>query len=468
MQARRTSKPVIHARRIRADTGPTDRRRLAAAFLSALLPGLGQLANGRRPVARRLLAPVLAALGIVAIALLLSSPTRLVASMIAPTAMTTLLVLNALLLAWRLFATLHAFFDRRYPSTAGRASLIGLVILVFAVSLPHALAHIYGSAARDTFARIFETPAGEPDGSGGTAVDPRPGSGERINILVVAIDKTPDRTATLTDTMMVISVDPVGSTVSMLSLPRDLVNVPLGNGDDFGPKLNSLMSYANRNPKEFPEGGMRALQDAIGTLLDIRIDYYAQMDFIGFVEMIDAVGGVDIVVEHGFDDPTYDGYGLGQFGWAVEAGLQHFDGNNALAYARARKAGGESDFTRAARQQEILVALRTKLASAGSLVFGLPGILDALGEYVRTDVPTDRLPELAAVADEMGPNAITRVVVQPPLVKSGGRNHPLGSVQIPQISEIRAVAAGLFTNPGTPPIPWPTVEPTAPPPSGAP
>ena len=468
MQARRTAQPVSHARRIRADTGPTDRRRLAAAFLSALLPGLGQLANGRSRLARRLLAPVLLAIGVVVIALFLSSPTRLLASMIPPSTMTALLVVNALVLLWRLFATLHAFFDRRYPSTTGRAGLIGLIVLVAAVSAPHALAHIYGSAARDTFARIFETSAGRPDGSGGTAVDPSPASGQRINILIVAIDKIPGRLATLTDTMMVVSVDPVGETVSMLSVPRDLVGVPLGNGDDFGPKLNSLMAYADRNPTEFPNGGMRTLQDAIGTLLQIRIDYYAQMDFIGFVKMIDAVGGVDIVVEHGFDDPTYDGYGLGQFGWKVEAGPQHFDGNNALAYARARKAGGESDFTRAARQQEILVALRDKLASAGSLLFGLPDLLEAIGEYVRTDVPTGRLPELAAVSDEMGPNAIVRAVIQPPLVKSGGRNHPLGSVQIPQIPEIRAMAAGLFTDPGTPPIPWPSPEATAPPPSGAP
>ena len=75
--------------------------------------------------------------------------------------------------------------------------------------------------------------------------------------------------------MIVASLDPVGHTVSMVSVPRDLVNVPLGNGDVLGPKLNSLMSYAERHPDEFPKGGVRALQDAVGALLDIDIQYYA-------------------------------------------------------------------------------------------------------------------------------------------------------------------------------------------------
>ncbi len=69
------------------------------------------------------------------------------------------------------------------------------------------------------------------------------------------------------------------------------MNVPLGTGDVFGPKLNSLMSYADAHPDEFPKGGIRTLEDAIGTLLEIDIQYYARVDFAGFVAMVDAVGG---------------------------------------------------------------------------------------------------------------------------------------------------------------------------------
>ena len=97
-------------------------------------------------------------------------------------------------------------------------------------------------------------------------------------------------------------------------MPRDLIDTPLGNGDIFGPKLNSLMSYADRHPKHFPKGGMRTLEDAVGALLDIPIHYYARLDFRGFIKMVDAVGGVDIVAPRAFEDPGYDGYGLGTQG----------------------------------------------------------------------------------------------------------------------------------------------------------
>ena len=110
--------------------------------------------------------------------------------------------------------------------------------------------------------------------------------------------------------MMVVSLDPVGRTVSMVSIPRDLVNVPLGDGNVYGPKLNSLMCYADRHPDAFPDGGIAALEDAVGALLGIPIHYYARIDFVGFIAMVDAVGGVDINVDEGFSRPSYDGFGL--------------------------------------------------------------------------------------------------------------------------------------------------------------
>jgi LCP family protein required for cell wall assembly len=271
--------------------------------------------------------------------------------------------------------------------------------------------------------------------------------------------------------MMVVSIDPVGATVTMVSLPRDLVRVPLESGAVFGPKLNSLMAYADRHPAEFPRGGMRTLQDAIGALLGIEIHYYAQVDFFGFVKLVDAVGGVDIKVRKAFYDETYDGLGVnpkGVRGWGVEAGLQHFDGGEALAYARIRKPAGESDFTRAARQQEVMVALRNRVMEDGSLLMNLPALLAALGDLVKTDIPTDRLPDLAAVADEMDPGSVVRVVIQKPLIKSGGIDPLYGSIQVPDLEAILEVSRTLFPPPGEMPLPWPTPEPTAvPDPTGA-
>jgi LCP family protein required for cell wall assembly len=237
-----------------------------------------------------------------------------------------------------------------------------------------------------------------------------------------------------------------------------MVGVPLGNGDVYGPKLNSLMSFAERNPTTFPKGGMRTLEDAVGALLGIPIDYYAQLDFPGFIKIVDAVGGVNVTVAKALDDPTYDGYRIGERGFSITAGEHHLDGVAALAYARIRKPIGESDFTRQARQQQILVALRDQVSHGGSLLFQLPALLDAVGQTIRTDMPVDRLPALAAIMEEVGKDNVTNVVIRAPLVKPVNTRY--GSSQEPNLAKIRAMAADLFPAPGGDPAPWPTPKPT--------
>jgi LCP family protein required for cell wall assembly len=245
----------------------------------------------------------------------------------------------------------------------------------------------------------------------------------------------------------------------MLSLPRDLIDVPLGNGDVYGPKLNSLMAYADADPDQFPDGGLVALEDAVGALLGIDIQYHAELQFGSFIRMVDAVGGVDVDVVQGFDDPTYDGYGLEGRGWSITAGRHHLDGRNALAYSRSRKAAGESDFTRALRQQQVIVALRDAVTKDGSLLWELPGLLAAVGDAVRTDLPPSRLPQLAAILDEIDDGSITRSIIRHPLVRSVNTRY--GSSLEPDLVAIRQVAADLFPEPGVPPKPWPTPKPSA-------
>lgn len=425
-------------------------------MLSAIVPGAGQLLNRRFGLARWLIVPSLLVVGIAWLLFQLQSPARLAAWAISPTILQGLLVLNWLVLAWRLVAVGHAFFDGRYPPVPGRLGFAGLVVIMVAVLAPHAYAWQVGSTAGAAFSRIFE---GGTVGDGDAATGPLPAPGERINILIVGIDKTPRRPATLTDTMIVASLDPVGKSISMVSIPRDTVNVPLGNGNDYGPKLNSLYGYAGRNPDEFPKGPMRTLQDAIGALLGIPIHYYARMDFVGFIAMVDAVGGIDVDVERAFDAPDYDGYGFPgrPRGWSVTEGRHHFDGPDALAYARARKANGESDFTRAARQQAIIVALRDRATSGGSLLFDLPDLIDAVGDAARTDIPIAALPDLAVTIDEVDRRDIVQVVIRKPLVKA--KRTQYGDSQVPNLEAIRAMSAGLFSPPGTPPTPWPAPEP---------
>jgi len=342
----------------------------------------------------------------------------------------------------------QAFLDTRRQGPTGRMGAIGIVVIGLLVALPHLVVYGYGTILGDTFEAIF---TGEGL-SGETAAGPVPGDGERINILLIGVDAVPDRTATLTDTMMVASLDPVGPSVSLLSVPRDLVDTPLGNGDVYGPKLNSLMGYADRHPEEFPDGGIRALQDAIGALLDIPIHYYARIEFEGFITMVDAVGGVDVTVARGFEDPGYDGFGFDRRGFSITEGDHHLDGATALAYARSRKAAGESDFTRAARQQQILVAMRDQLAQGGSLLFELPALLGAVGQTVRSDVPVEELPRLAAILDEVDRDEMVSVVIRHPLVRPVSTRY--GASQEVDLPQIREMALALFSPPGTPPTGW--------------
>jgi LCP family protein required for cell wall assembly len=422
-----------------------------------VVPGLGQLYNRRRRLAALFLIPSLILLGIAFLLVQTQSPARLAAWIVSPQVLGTLLALNALLLAWRLVAVFQAFLDTRRTGPTGLLGIAGIVIIAIVVVVPHLAVYRYGSILGDTFDKIFSGDVLRA--VGGQAADrPAPADGQRINVLLIGIDSRGTRQTDLTDTMMVASLDPVGHTVSLVSVPRDLIDTPLGDGNSFGPKLNSLMSYADAHPKVFPKGGLPTLEDAVGALLGIPIHYYARIDFRGFIKMVDAVGGVDIDVPHGFSDPGYDGYHAGTKGYAISAGPHHFDGADALAYARSRKGLGESDFTRQARQQQILVALRDRATRGGNLLFQLPELLSAVGQTIRTDLPADRLPELAAIMQDVGHGDLTSVVIRAPLVKSKATRY--GDSQEPDLAAIAAVAAGLFSQPGTDPTPWPSPKPT--------
>ena len=462
----------IHARRVRpaVPSGASDPnirsprrepigvRRLVVSVLSAVVPGLGQAINGRRRLALGFLLPAVVLLVAVGLILLSTPPATVLARLVEPNALALLGVLNLGILAWRLAAIGQAFGDPRSGPRVTTPAIFGLVVVILFTIAPHMMAKSWVDAAQTTFARIFQGPTRSEEAQAAALTS-------RVNVLIIGIDKTATRTETLTDSMMVASLDPVGHTVSLVSLPRDMVNVPLGNGAVFGPKLNSLMSYADRNKDQFPAGGIKTLEAAIGSLLGIKIDYYARMDFTGFMKMVDAVGGVDIDVSHGFTDGRYDGYGLPSRGFTVTPGRHHFNGPEALAYARSRQAVGESDFKRAARQQEVLLALRDKVLGEGALFWRVPELLSAFGDFVTTDVPIDLLPSVAAVVDAMGTSGVTRTVISSPLVHGGRTQY--GSVQIPDVRRIRAVAKGLFTTPGVAPTPWPTPKPSAAPSSKA-
>ena len=248
--------------------------------------------------------------------------------------------------------------------------------------------------------------------------------------------------------MMVASLDPVGKTVSLVSVPRDLIDTPLGDGDVFGPKLNSLLGYADAHHDQFPKGGMRTLEDAIGALLHphplLREDRLRRLHRHG---------------RRRRRGRRHRGQGLRgprlRRLRVREARL--VDHRRATPPRRAERAGLRA--VAQGRGRERLhpgrppaadpVALRDKVTSGGNLLFQLPDLLDAVGRTIRSDVPVDKLPALAAIMEEISHRNVVSTVIRYPLVHPKSTRY--GDSQEPDLAAIRAVAAGFFSPPGTPP-----------------
>jgi LCP family protein required for cell wall assembly len=434
------------------------RSRYVPAVLDALIPGFGHLVVGRRGRALLFVSPLLVMIATVLWLVATTSTPRLAASLLSAEVIWGLLAAQALLLASRLIAVASSLYDPALPHP-GRKDLLPIAILVAFVIAPQAYAGYATEVAREAADAIFVEPVAaaepptttpEPDPSFLSTPPPSPStapsvvpSGDRITGLIIGVDSGVGRNTYLTDTMIVVSLDRVTRTVSMLSIPRDMVDVPMPDGRLYRDKVNSLVSYARHHPLQFPGSdgtGFDVLMGALGALIERPIDYYAKVDLGGFVRVVNVLGGVDVNVARSFCDPSYDEYGFTR-GFSIKAGRHHLNGQQALAYARVRKASGESDFTRAARQQEVISGIRDSIVHGGFLNDPI-GLLQAVGQTVETNIPRDLLPDLAEISSEVGREQTYRAVVNHPLVNSGFDVR--GSIQIPDVPGIRALAAQLI------------------------
>jgi anionic cell wall polymer biosynthesis LytR-Cps2A-Psr (LCP) family protein len=150
----------------------------------------------------------------------------------------------------------------------------------------------------------------------------------------------------------------------------------------------------------------------IGYLIGVPINYYAAINLDGFQTMVDLVGGVEVNNPNWIVDPRYDWFD-GTSGFTLSPGLHHLDGRTALAYVRSRQGIGDSDFTRAARQQQLLVALRAKLGTT-SLLQQMPALLKVAGRTIRTDFPPSEVRDYLQLASKISDQAIERHVLGPP------------------------------------------------------
>jgi LCP family protein required for cell wall assembly len=273
-----------------------------------------------------------------------------------------------------------------------------------------------------------------------------PGLTDQFTVLLLGADIGPGRHTYNTDTMIVATIDPRAG-ASMVSIPRDTYGTPLGDGRVYNAKLNSLLAYARIDSRTYPLGGPGTIKAAVGALLGIEIDYVGVVDFLGFTHAVDAVGGVDVTVTRAVHDYGYRDEYNHLVGFHIEPGTHHMDGYTALAFARSRKGAGDNDYTRAARQQQVIAAMVNKMRS-GAWLLNLPTLLNAIGDSVATDIPVELMPHIAYALMEADLSNIERLVIQPPLVTAGRAGGAF--ILIPDIPAIQAQVDALVTDPTAP------------------
>jgi LCP family protein required for cell wall assembly len=453
-------------RRGRRQATPLTRRaRYLPAVLDALFPGLGHLTAGRKRQAAMFGLPILGLIALGLVVLVTTSGPRLAATVLEPGVLWGLLGLQAAILIWRLLAVGTSIWAPHLSRPTRRDALPIAAILLVAVIAPQAYAGYTTEVAREALDEIFVEPSlppvaygtPEPDPSFLESAPPSPSLSPspsptplvpRVTVLLLGIDAGIGRNTYLTDTMIVASLDPVTETVSMVSVPRDMVDVPLPDGRKFRGKINGLVSYARHHPNQFPNSdgtGFDVLRGALGKLLGLDIKYHAAVNLGGFIQVVNKLRGIDVNVARSFCDPTYHEYGYSR-GFSIRKGKHHLNGQQALAYARVRKAAGESDFTRAARQQEVLSGIRDRIVKGG-FIDDPVGLLRALSKTITTNVPRKILPDLADTMAKVGRQDTYRTVITSPLIASG--RDARGSIQIPNLKRILALSAAIFPPTGT-------------------
>ncbi len=275
---------------------------------------------------------------------------------------------------------------------------------------------------------------------------------ERISILLLGIDQRCEETGpTHTDTMMIVTVDPLGLSAGVLSLPRDMwVEIP-GFGAD---RINQAHYYGEAY--EYPGGGPALAVETVEGLLGVPIDYYVTVNFDAFVEMVDLIGGIEIEVPEAIDDPTYPDRCYGYDPFAIEAGTHHLDGQQALKYARTRATFG-GDVDRAGRQQAVILAVRDtvlQLENLPGLLAQAPLLWQTFQNNVRTDMTLDEALQLGLLVKEIPDSSIYTAVIDYNYVYNevtpDGR-----AVLVPIRENIRQLRDQLFTPPI---IPTPVIE----------
>ncbi len=230
--------------------------------------------------------------------------------------------------------------------------------------------------------------------------------GDRVNVLLIGVGGQGHDGGDLADTIQLVSIEPEANRAVMVSIPRDLyVQVP---DSLHSVKINEVHSIGEE--QELPGGGPALLKRKVGDILGLDVHYFVRVDFEGFRQVIDSMGGIEVSVEEPLYDPYYP-LGHGYQVVDIPAGQTHMDGELALKYARSRET--TSDFDRSRRQQEVLIAARNKALSVAFLTnpSKISQLVDILGDRVLTDLTLKEAQRLAEIVRDIKPANVTSQVI---------------------------------------------------------
>ncbi len=243
------------------------------------------------------------------------------------------------------------------------------------------------------------------------------------NVLLIGTDQRDLDVVGRTDTIMVLAIDAPNNRASLISFPRDLYLPIPGVGYS---RINTAYGYGEERK---PGGGLPLLMSTIERNFGIPIERYMRIDFSGFQGVVDALGGVDVVV----DCPLYDELIYRYFQvYTLEPGAYHMNGEQALYYARSRKT--TSDFDRARRHQRVLLAIRKRVLD-GDLLPRIPALWLAMRDVVDTNLSPGDIAELARLGATLDGKDLYGMVIRYPLVTDWVTPQG-GMVQLPDLPAI--------------------------------
>ncbi|MGH8873971.1 MAG: LCP family protein, partial [Acidimicrobiia bacterium] len=416
---------------------------LVAAVQSAVLPGWGQYRQGRRRTGLNMFRVVVVLLTILVAAYAAGSPS-LVALVVRPEVLVLLIAFNLGVLAFRAFSVWDAYRSaggESFRHAGPTATTVVLAAILVGVTVPHVAAGYYSVQAYDLLTSLFQGPAspsggwsagpGSSPGTGGgdpgttvptTAPAPAtttiPWQGEdRLNLLLLGGDAGPGRDGMRTDTMIVASIGLEEGAIALFGLPRNLAGAPLPGGGTFDAYqgiLNEVYPWGLNNPGRFPDAanpGAAAIMGVAEEILGIAIDYYLLVNLEAFIDLVDALGGVDMVIPGRVYDDAYPHEDGTTEVIDIPAGEQHLDGHLALAYVRSRQQS--DDYARMGRQRCLLVALAAQ-ADVPSLLRAFPELVPIIKQGIDTDIPVEALPHLVELAGKVEADDALVVGLGPP------------------------------------------------------